>query len=213
MLAETGQVAEGSTLINGAAMIEPSNNVIWQARFYILANFGHVDEARAMLDATQNIPASLADGTTARRAYLDALKQATPAAKAAALKAIRSAIAAEDIPVNEGLQMTARLGDVDGAFTLAGTLLRPNDPRQGLTITRRFLFRSSAAGSVRDPRFMPLAAKVGLVATWEKSGKWPDFCAGRACSMIAARPPRQQLKAADQTGRPGATNEQGRVRS
>ncbi len=174
---ETGHVAEGLSLINGAAMIEPSSFVIWPARFYILANFGHVDEARAMLDATQNIPASLEDGTTARRAYLDALKRGTPAAKAAAAKAIHSAMAAGDIPVNEGLQMIAKLGDLDGAFTLAGTLLRPDDLRQGLTITRKFLFRSSAAGMRRDPRFMPLAAKVGLVATWEKTGKWPDFCA------------------------------------
>jgi TolB-like protein len=174
---ETGHVAEGLALINGAAMIEPSNIVIWQARFYILANFGHVDEARAMLDATQNIPASLEDGSTARRAWLGALKPGTPAANAAAAKAIHSAMAAGDIPVNEGLQMIAKLGDLDGAFTLAGTLLRPNDPRQGLTITRKFLFRSSAAAMRRDPRFMPLAAKVGLVATWEKTGKWPDFCA------------------------------------
>lgn len=174
---EMGHVAEGLDLINRAAMIEPSNLVLWLARFYILANFGHVDEARAMLDATQNIPASLADGTTVRRTYLDALKRGTPAAKAAAAKAIHSAVAAGDIPVNEGLQMIAKLGDLDGAFTLAGTLLQPNDPRQGLTITRKFLFRSSAAGMRRDPRFMPLAAKVGLVATWEKTGKWPDFCA------------------------------------
>jgi len=174
---ETGHVAEGLSLINGAAMIEPSNIVIWQARFYILANFGHVDEARAMLDATQNIPASLEGGSTARRAYLDALKPGTPAAKAAAAKAIHSAMAAGDIPVNEGLQMIAKLGDLDGAFTLAGTLLRPNDPRQGLTITRKFLFRSSAAGMRRDARFMPLAAKVGLVNYWEKTGNWPDFCA------------------------------------
>jgi tetratricopeptide (TPR) repeat protein len=175
--AETGHVAEGLSLINRAAMTEPSNIVIWQARFYILANFAHVDEARAMLDATQNIPASLETGSTARRAYLEALKPGTPAAKAAAAKAIHSAMAAGDIPVNDGLQMIAKLGDVDGAFTLAGTLLRPNDLRQGLTMTRKFLFRSSAAGMRRDPRFMPLAAKVGLVDYWEKSGKWPDFCA------------------------------------
>jgi DNA-binding winged helix-turn-helix (wHTH) protein/TolB-like protein/Flp pilus assembly protein TadD len=173
---ETGHVAEGLSLINRAAMIEPSNFVLWQARFYILANFGHVDEARAMLDATQNIPASLESGSMARRAYLDALKPAPPAAKAAAAKAIRSAMAAGDIDVNEGLQMIAKLGDIDSAFTIAGTLLRPNDLRQGLTMTRRFLFRSSAAGMRRDPRFMPLAAKIGLVDTWEKTGKWPDFC-------------------------------------
>lgn len=191
---ETGHVAEGLDLINRAAMIEPSNLVLWLARFYILANFGHVDEARAMLDAKQNIPANVADGTTARRTFLDALKRGTPAAKAAAAKTINSAIAAGDIPPNEGLQMIARLGDLDGAFTLAGTLLRPNDPRQGLTITRKILFRLPAAGMRRDPRFMPLAAKVGLVAAWEKTGKWPDFCAEpglpydcRAAAKAAAR--------------------------
>jgi tetratricopeptide (TPR) repeat protein len=173
---ETGHVAEGVALINRAASIEPSNLVLWQARFYILANFGHVDEARAMLDDTQNIPANLESGSIARRAYLDALKTGTPSAKSAALKAIRSAMAAEDINANEGLQMIARLGDLDGAFALAGTLLQPNDPRQGLTITRKILFRSPAAGMRRDARFMPLAAKVGLVASWEKTGKWPDFC-------------------------------------
>ena len=152
--------------------------MLWLARFYILANFGHVDEARAMLDARQNIPANLADGTTARRTYLDALKRGTPAAKAAALKAIHSAIAAGAIPANEGLQMIARLGDLDGAFTLAGTLLRPNDPRQGLTITRKILFRSPAAGMRRDPRFMPLAAKVGLVTiTGRRRANGSDFCA------------------------------------
>jgi TolB-like protein/Flp pilus assembly protein TadD len=175
--AETGNVAEALSLINHAAAVWPSSFVIWQARFYIMANFGHVDEARAMLDATQNIPTNLAGGSIARRAFLDALKPGTPAAKAAALKAIHSAMAAGNIDVNEGLQMIAKLGDLDGAFTLAGTLLRPNDPRQGLTVTRKILFRSPAAGMRRDPRFMQLAAKVGLVATWEKTGKWPDFCA------------------------------------
>ncbi len=175
--AETGHGAEALALINHAATIWPSNIVIWQARFYILANFGHVDEARAMLDATQNIPPSLEAGSTARRVYLNALKLGTSPARTAAVKAIHSAMAAGNIDVNEGLQMIARLGDLDGAFALAGTLLDPADPRQGLTVTRKILFRSPAAGMRRDPRFMALAAKVGLVDAWEKTGKWPDFCA------------------------------------
>jgi hypothetical protein len=28
----------------------------------------------------------------------------------------------------------------------------------------------------RDPRFMPFAATLGLVAYWRATGKWPDFC-------------------------------------
>lgn len=28
----------------------------------------------------------------------------------------------------------------------------------------------------QDPRFMPLAARLGLVRYWTQTGKWPDFC-------------------------------------
>ena len=27
-----------------------------------------------------------------------------------------------------------------------------------------------------DPRFMQVAKRAGLVAYWQQSGKWPDFC-------------------------------------
>jgi tetratricopeptide (TPR) repeat protein len=38
------------------------------------------------------------------------------------------------------------------------------------------LFRPALASARRDGRFMPLAKRVGLVAYWQSSGKWPDFC-------------------------------------
>lgn len=28
----------------------------------------------------------------------------------------------------------------------------------------------------QDPRFMPLAQRLGLVDYWRQSGRWPDFC-------------------------------------
>lgn len=39
------------------------------------------------------------------------------------------------------------------------------------------LFRPWMANVRRDPRFMRLAQRTGLLDYWEKSGKWPDFCA------------------------------------
>jgi hypothetical protein len=27
-----------------------------------------------------------------------------------------------------------------------------------------------------DPRFMPLAVKLGFAAYWRATGQWPDFC-------------------------------------
>jgi hypothetical protein len=29
----------------------------------------------------------------------------------------------------------------------------------------------------RDPRYMTLAAKIGLVDYWRSTNRWPDFCA------------------------------------
>jgi len=37
-------------------------------------------------------------------------------------------------------------------------------------------FRPALGGFRRDPRFMLVAKKVGLLDYWRKSGKWPDFC-------------------------------------
>jgi len=45
---------------------------------------------------------------------------------------------------------------------------------QGMTDV---LFRPWTANIRRDPRFMRLAQRLGLLNYWEKSGKWPDFCA------------------------------------
>jgi tetratricopeptide (TPR) repeat protein len=39
------------------------------------------------------------------------------------------------------------------------------------------LFRPWTANVRRDPRFMRLAQRVGLLDYWRKSGSWPDFCA------------------------------------
>ena len=38
------------------------------------------------------------------------------------------------------------------------------------------LFRPWVAPIRRDPRFMRLAKRLGLVSYWQKSGEWPDFC-------------------------------------
>ncbi len=39
------------------------------------------------------------------------------------------------------------------------------------------LFAPEARAVRRDPRFFDKMASVGMVAKWQKSGRWPDFCA------------------------------------
>lgn len=53
------------------------------------------------------------------------------------------------------------------------------------------LFAPEAAALRRDPKFFDKMASVGMVSRWQKSGRWPDFCAepglGYDCRTSAVR--------------------------
>ena len=53
------------------------------------------------------------------------------------------------------------------------------------------LFRPTMRALRSDPRFMRVAAHLGLLAHWRNSGKWPDFCfepdLGYDCQTEAAK--------------------------
>jgi len=59
---------------------------------------------------------------------------------------------------------------VDEAYQLMA------DPKFQPFIDKDVLFRPDFAAIRADPRFMPLAARLGLVRYWRQSGYWPDFC-------------------------------------
>ena len=195
---ETGHVAEGLSLINRAAMIWPSSFVIWQARFYILANFGHVDEARAMLDATRNIPTSLQGGSMVRRAYLDALKPGHPRRKGSRRQGHPFRHGGRRYPRQRG----------------------PADDRQARRSRWRFHPCRHAIKAERSPPGADRDAEVSVsVIRGRHAARPPLHAAGsedwagglsgrsrangptsapsRACPMTAARPPKQQLTATD----------------
>lgn len=67
------------------------------------------------------------------------------------------------------VRLLARQGDVDGAYAAFAA-----DPNARYDTTT--LFYPEMNGFRRDPRFMPLAVRLGLADYWLKSGHWPDFC-------------------------------------
>ena len=97
----------------------------------------------------------------------------------------------------------ARLGDLDGAFAKADQAFPQLRARSPAEEEKQWLddpdplpliLLSSAAGAPlrRDPRFLQIAERVGLLDYW-RSGRLPDFCRGRpepVCSKIS-RPSRQ----------------------
>jgi len=53
------------------------------------------------------------------------------------------------------------------------------------------MFQPDFAAVRADPRFMQVAARLGLVRYWRQSGFWPDFCASEKlpydCKSEAAK--------------------------
>ena len=70
------------------------------------------------------------------------------------------------------IQILAEFGREQEIYEL---LMRPGsaDPRRLVTDT---FFRPGLRKFRRDPRFMVVATRFGLVRHWRQSGKWPDFC-------------------------------------
>jgi TolB-like protein len=69
------------------------------------------------------------------------------------------------------VRLLAREGDLDGAYAALATPM-PNSRRS------TYLFYYPEMKAFRaDPRFMPLAKRMGLLDYWVKSNRWPDFCA------------------------------------
>ena len=71
--------------------------------------------------------------------------------------------------------LLGRFGHIDKAFLWAqAKRTAQNDP---LSEGNRDLFLPRMNLVRADPRFMPLAARLGLVDYWLETDHWPDFCA------------------------------------
>ncbi|QTD57568.1 hypothetical protein [Parasphingorhabdus cellanae] len=69
------------------------------------------------------------------------------------------------------IRMYVGLGELDRAFDLAERF-----DWSTIAGSTMILYYSDTAAFRRDPRFWPLAKRIGLLDYWQKTGRWPDFC-------------------------------------
>jgi DNA-binding winged helix-turn-helix (wHTH) protein/TolB-like protein len=131
------------------------------------------------------------------RAFVRILAAADPAWMRAEARAVAGAVESGVVSHGEAVWDLAALGDVDGAFREADRAF--TTPTIGQAAGLEFgteggvtsLFTPGTAAMRRDPRFMALAARIGLVDYWRATGHWPDFCAEPGlpydCKAEAAR--------------------------
>jgi len=161
-----GPTAPCIETLNRRLQVRPEDVTSWWILVGCYANAERWDAARAMM-ADAAAPIAGTRTQAAGIAYLDAMQTRTPDARERARKLLLDSVAeTRQIVIND----LASLGYLDDAFVVAEGF-EPNrmgDP--GL------LFVKATRALRRDPRFMQLAARVGLVDYWRTSGHWPDFC-------------------------------------
>jgi hypothetical protein len=189
-LRQVGRGEESQRLVERMQRLWPGVWATNAARFWAAALDGDPGVAAALLADPRTRPQDLESQTLDLwRTSLLALKSGRPETRAAAASEARTAAEAGRLAPAAAVLLLAQLGDVDGALAVADRFPLQVEwyDQDGPPV----LFISQTASLRRDPRFMGLAAKLGLVRYWRATGNWPDFCAEPGlpydCKVEAAR--------------------------
>jgi DNA-binding winged helix-turn-helix (wHTH) protein/tetratricopeptide (TPR) repeat protein len=170
-LASEGSIVAARAEIERAGRMWPDRPLMRRLRMSMEARIGDPERALALLADTVDKRPNFEPPEIERwRDLALARKSHDPAQVRALVRGTLANFAAGRIYPADAMLDLENLGSVDQVFAVAAQA-KPTDP-----LDPEILFRSFADGVRRDPRFMPLAAKLGLADYWRSSGKWPDFC-------------------------------------
>ena len=185
LLGLTGNAPEAAELYRNSARWWPANDIIKWAWFSGMIARGDFQSAEKAVEESGEKPSPV----------LQAIVRQSSAQVRALCK---SPSEDDELPCMLAL---AKSGDMDEAYALADKIY---PPRRGRTaadeeriwlehpdvMTPVFITAPGAAPLRRDPRYVALAARVGLLSYW-RSGRPPDFCRSNPEPICARLLPRR----------------------
>ena len=154
----------------------PQHSAVQSARLHIAGFYESPADALAIINAIDAGTSPNENQTGVWRNYIKAKEARSGQAIGATIQKIREAANDGDIPRETEIMMLAGLGETRRAIAAANLALDHQllDPR--------FLFTPVMRDVRRDPGFVGLASRMGLIRYWRETGKRPDFCTDRAAS-------------------------------
>jgi len=174
LFSESGRTDDAGLALTRSLQMAPGNPVVQTFRFHMYEGLGRWDDALNILNDEATRPPQLAqeEDLGAARLFINAMKSDDGPAKAAARAAEFASVQKDRSHLMAAISHLSALGFVDDAFRLAQQV-PPSAGSDDLSA----LFTPLVAPMRQDPRFMALAAQLGLVGYWKAIAKWPDFCA------------------------------------
>ncbi len=169
--AAMGNLPAARSWIQKAVERWPNHSAVRSYRLYIAGFYERPADALAMINA---MPAQTPSGDDQNGIWRTFIEAKAGHSTDAATQKIRDAADHGEITRETEIMMLAALGKTKQAIEAANLAL---DHQQQLE--PRFLFTPIMRNVRRDPGFVPLVSRVGLVTYWRETGKRPDFCADR----------------------------------
>lgn len=166
-LVYSGQFSKAKADIAEARKKWPNDPAIDDADFGFQFRYG---DARAALGLLPRINDSSDADMAPYRKMIAARLDPTPPKVDDALAALKSQSSSNPKVRNDLLLTLGNFGRVGEVYQLL------EDPAFQKFVRRDALFRPDFAAVRADPRFMQIAARLGLVRYWRHTGYWPDFC-------------------------------------
>jgi tetratricopeptide (TPR) repeat protein len=167
-LGYAGRTAEAEQALREAEALWPDASTLRDARFTLYLRFADPNEAIRLRDSGLAMP-SLSPFVGS---FLTARASPTPANVELALRDARALYARTPLSISS---LSQALGAFHREEELFEILLNWQYPDKVDQVTD-VLFRPALNTFRHDPRFMRVAARLGLLQYWQSSGNWPDFC-------------------------------------
>ncbi len=173
-LSMAGAAGPAREAIERAARRNPDHASTRWVRFEMAAFGDAPGDALALLRNPETQPFGLnASARSALETYIKARLSNDPGDIAAAASALRAAAASGGMPIDLAVPALTLLGRRDDAYAL----LNPGDLGEVQVFgDGGFLLEPVTAPLRADPRFWPVAARIGLATYWQTRGVWPDLC-------------------------------------
>ena len=165
VLGWTGRSELALKELEKAEKLWPDASILLDSRWRYHLRYGDPKEALRITRTGVN------PGYAAQENYLLARIDPSPANVDRAIAEAKAKVGRVPRATGLLLQILADFGRDEEVFKIA---LAP--PRKDLLDSSDAFFRPSFQHVRKDPRFIQVAARYGLVDYWQKSGEWPDFC-------------------------------------
>ena len=163
----SGEFSKAKAEIAEAQRKWPNDPAIEWADFALQFRYG---DPRAALQMLPRVVSSSDAAMAPYRKYLAARLDPAPAKIDDALAALGSQSPGSPDSRNRVLLALGNFGRAEDVYKLL------EDPGFQPFVKKGALFRPDFASVRADPRFIQVAARLGLVRYWRDTGFWPDFC-------------------------------------